>query len=1800
MKKLLLLLLASGFLVSSSFFAQSNDCSTATAITVTANCAAPIAGTTTGATQSIPGCAGTADDDVWYQFTATNTSVQINVTPIAGMDPVVQLFSGTCAALTSLICKDNTLSGQVETINYTGLTIGQVYRIRVYHYFAGSGTGNFTICVTNPPPAPANNNCTTATSLSVNLACVNTNGTSVGATQSMAGCAGTADDDVWYSFVATNAVQTVTVHPTSNIDLVVQVFSGTCAGLSSISCVDNTFMTEDETASLVGLTVGQTYFVRVYDWYVDNTGSFQICITGQPTAAPTNDEPCSAIQLPEVTSDCQYLSFTTTGATASLSAPTPASCAGGSAPMQGGFSASSRDVWFAITVPSTGNIQITPEPNLGGGSISDGVMALYSGPCATGGSGLTQIACSDDFNYPGAGNDMLPTIFATGLTPGATVYLRYFGYGATSGNFGLCVTTATNDACANALYICDINGYSGMTSSNYTADRPGNMFANNETAAGVNLADGTNSGGIFGQGGPWGSGSPLIDVNINNNSWIKFTASATTATLQVTVADCFVGNYPSGGIQMQIFSGTNCASFVPVSNFEESSTQFTITANGLTVGNDYYLMIDGYAGDICGYTISAQSGVQFPDIANVAPLCNGQSVTLTAPPGATSYEWQHDGSTTQSVNVSPSTTQTYFCEVTGLCGFKQLLDVTVTVNPIPTVGAGIDFSRCAGQSATLSGTGASTYSWNNGVTNGVSFIPGSTLTYTVTGTSAAGCTNTDQVVLTVNPLPIVGAGADQAVCTGLPATISGTGASTYTWNNGVTNGVSFIPAGTLNYTVTGTDGNGCTNTDVVQVTVNPLPTVSAGADIARCAGQTALLSGSGASTYSWNNGVTNNVSFTPASTLTYTVTGTNASGCINTDQVVVTVNALPVVGAGADIARCTGQTATLAGSGASTYSWNNGVTNNVAFTPSSTLTYTVTGTGANGCTNTDQVVVTVNGLPTVNAGANFSRCAGQTASLSGSGASTYTWDNGVTNGVSFTPSSTQTYIVTGTDANGCIDTDDVQITVNANPTPVVQGANEYCAGFSASLSTSTPFTAYTWSTGVSTPSTSATAANNPITVTVTDANGCVGTSAGFITTENSVITTNLSTSICAGQSTIIHGISRTTAGLYSQTFTSTTGCDSTANVTLNVNALPTVGAGNDFAICAGQSTSLSGSGANSYSWNNSVTNGTSFTPAGTLTYTVSGTDLNGCINSDQILLTMNPLPNVVITNGASTAICAGEAITLTATGATTYSWNDGTIGATLSTTPSSAGTFTVTGTALGCTSTDNIAVSINSLPSLIVAPTAQNADCNGSNGALTGVLINGAPSLIYTWTNGASATVGASQDLTNVPAGDYSLHVMDGNGCENDFGPFIVTNPSNPAAPTLSIDDDSPCQNGSVTITANHANSSALYTWSGPNGFSSTSASITINDVSSIDAGAYCVFVTVAGCDGQAACQIITIAPLPTLTLDIDDSDSTICLGTTFSINATGAQSYVWTGPDGFIQFGSPIFVPNSTTLNQGYYVVNAEDINGCSSSDSLFVAISTPPIVDANNGAGTATFCEGASISLTATGADTYSWTGPNGYISNLQNPSISPATMQNSGIYYVSGYNMYNCAGGDSVIVSIDAGTFPVAATPDTTLCPGTPIQLSASGGMNYSWNGPNNYTGTGSPLVITNTSTANSGWYILTSTNANGCIAQDSVNIVVEYNNDCIFIPTLVTPDGNGANDDWDIQGLKGFEKAEVEIYNRWGSLLYYASPYDINWDASANRGATIDNSDKVPVGTYFYIIRLNDDENTTFKGYVEVQY
>lgn len=1240
MKHLLLILFCLYFISNQKAIAQSENCSAAITLTVMPNCSSPVAGAT-GLSQNIPGCVGNADDDVWYQFVATSTSHQITVTPSVGLDPVVQLFSGSCSTLISLNCMDATSTGQPETIYASNLTIGTTYRIRVYHYFTGGGSPNtFTICITTPPPPPSNDACGNAISLSVNASCVYTNATSLNASQSLPGCVGTADDDVWFSFVATNSVHTITVDPSSTMDAVVQLFSGSgCSSLTSLVCMDNAFTNGNEVINAVGLTVGSTYYIRVYDYYASTGGApFQICVTGTPTPVPPNDDPCGAIALPVVTTSCNYMNFSTVGATTSsgVGIPTPASCAGGSPPQQGGFNNSPqpKDVWFSIVVPSTGNITITAQPGYG---INDVAMALYSGTC----NNLTQIACADDYNYPGTANDFKPFINATGLTPGSTVYLRYWAFnGNTTGNIGFCVTTNTHDNCANALYICDLNGYSGTTSAAFTVDRPCNMRAlaemNNPPT--YTYTSGTCQGGIFGLGGAWGIGAPACDVRLDNNSWIRFTASNTTAILNVTVTNCFVGNYPSGGIQMQIFSaGTACCNFTPVSDFKEGSGTFTITANNLTIGQDYYLMIDGYAGDICSYSITANSGVQFPDItASSNPICSGDMITLYGPAGATSYTWQPGGQTTQDIVVSPSTTTTYSLEVTGICGARQTLTKTITVYQLPEITTNSNISVCANQPINFSASGGVSYIWSgpSGFTSNQQnpTIPNANAshngTYTVTVTSSNGCTNTANVQVTVKNNPSASISGTQTICAGQSSTFTSSAASSYTWSTGSTlQSINISTAGT--YTVTITGANGCTATATRTLTVNsnPSPVVYNNGPV--CMGSNLQLNASGGTSYSWtgpssfssNNQNPSIPGANMANAGTYTATVTGANGCTATasTNVVIVNNPAASITALPDSTICLGETVSLVANTSSTYQWNTGETTNmIDISPGTDTQYTVTLTNPGGCIGTAvaSIWILVNPLPTANISANSPVCKGNSILLSASGGINYSWTgpNGFTS--SFTSpeitdantSHNGVYTVIIIDNNGCTDTASISVAVVSNPSVAINASpnDSICEGSSITLTVNPSANSYVWNNGETT---------NPIEISPTGSG-------------NYTVTATDPTGICQGTVT--------------------------AEIAITVMPFPNATADVNSPICPRDIIQLSASGGLQYVWIgpnafSSTSANPTITDASSIhvgVYTVEVTDAYGCTNTATTTLSLYNLALLLQANNDTSYIENGTQTTV--------------------------------------------------------------------------------------------------------------------------------------------------------------------------------------------------------------------------------------------------------------------------------------------------------------------------------------------------------------------------------------------------------------------------------------------------------------------------------------------------------------------------------------------------------------------------
>ena len=645
-----------------------------------------------------------------------------------------------------------------------------------------------------------------------------------------------------------------------------------------------------------------------------------------------------------------------------------------------------------------------------------------------------------------------------------------------------------------------------------------------------------------------GSGASTYNWNPGNLNGGTVTVSPTTTTTYTATGTAANGCTGTGTVAVTVNTTPTVTTTTSTATICAGSSA-TITANGAT---SYTWMPGSLSGSpvtvspttTTTYTVTGTNGtcsgtatrtitvnpaptLTMTPVSGSVTICQGSSTTISGSTSANhTYSWSPTAGlatpTAASTVASPTVTTTYVLTKTRTStGCTTTGTVVVTVNPRPTVTATPSSnSICTGNSVTLTGGGASTYSWMPGSLSGspVTTTPASTTTYTATGTDANGCTNTATVTVTVGSQPTVTAtSSSPSICSGASATLTGSGGTTYSWMPGSLSGtsVTVTPASTTTYTVTGTNGPGCSNTATVTVTVNSLPTVSASSSApAVCTGGSVTLNGSGASTYSWMPGSLSGASVndTPASTTTYTVTGTDANGCSNTSTVNVTVNALPNVSASSSApAVCEGSSVTLTGSGASTYNWMPGSMSGttVSDTPVMSTTYTVTGTDANGCSNTANISVTVNTLPTVSASSSAPAiCIGSSVSLSASGASTYNWMPVSMSGpiITDTPVATTNYTVTGTDANGCTNSSTVTVIVNAGPVVSLTLATDtFCDidGPTALAGGSPAGGTYTGPgvSGNAFDASSVGAGTYTITYTYSDVNGCVDSASQFVTVD---------------------------------------------------------------------------------------------------------------------------------------------------------------------------------------------------------------------------------------------------------------------------------------------------------------------------------------------------------------------------------------------------------------------------------------------------------------------------------------------------------------------------------------------------------------------------------------------------------------------------------------------------------------------------------------------------------------------------
>jgi len=577
------------------------------------------------------------------------------------------------------------------------------------------------------------------------------------------------------------------------------------------------------------------------------------------------------------------------------------------------------------------------------------------------------------------------------------------------------------------------------------------------------------------------------------------------------------------------------------------------------------------------------------------------------------------------------------------------------------------------------------------------------------------------------------------------------------------------------------------------------------------------------------------------------------------------------------------------------------------------------------------------------------------------------------------------------------------------------------------------------------------------------------------------------------------------------------------------NGAGAISAGNSGPVCAGSGLQLTASslaGAN-YSWvgpngfSSSVQN--PFIPlvssGGNGVYSVTAT-VGSCAASAVTTVVVNSLP--VVSASANSPLCAGQTLTVSASSlaGASYSWTgpngfsaSGQTASVVTAGTVASGVYSVVASVNGCSGPAGVVtVLVKPVPS---TPVVSNNGplCVGQIAALMTESVSGAS---YSWT-GPNGFVSNVQNpvLNNVSisqSGVYSL-VVSVNGCSSGAaGTALVIN----GGPSVSANNSGPiCAGSSLSLSATTI-AGAVYNWSGPNGFSTTTQNPVLSNASTLSSGVYAVTASVNGCTSSVASTTVIVKAVPAT--PVISGNSPLCAGQSLNLQTptVSGGSYQWSGPNGFSSTAQNPVLSNITTAAAGVYQLIVT-VNGCSSSASTYTvmvnAVPLTPTIGSNS-----PLCVGQSLQLTGptVAGATYMWAGPNGFSANTQNANVSNAGLNASGVYSLV-LSVNGCSSGLAQ-TTVVVNEVPVVGSigSNSPVCAGQTLSLSAPliVGATYLWVGPNGFSASTQNVNISNANTQHTGAYILT-VSKNGCISvPQTINAVVN------MVPVAPTAGSNSA--------------------------------------------------------------------------------
>ena len=1626
----------------------------------------------------------TASGDVFFSFTTSSlTDYMVRLRSGGGYDGVVQLLNSSLGLVGSFQV-NATGTGLTETINANGLTPNTLYYVRVYNALGGTGTdGSFSICVNAVIPPPVNDNPAGAIALTLNTSCVNTgspqpNVLMATASTGYTACTGTPDDDVWYSFVATVTNPIVTVSSGTGYNAVLQIFTST---FTSLSCIDNTQIGGTEVYSGSGLTLGQTYFIRIYHSGTGvGSGNFNVCVTGTVPACPGSANPTNntaGVSLSQITSWAAspsainydvYLS-TNQSLINSLDVSTRVSSAQtlvSYSPV--GLQNASSYYWRVIPRNNLGaNTTCTAQVFHTIPAVPSSIISSQQTVCSGGQTTLSVLAQGGSLYWFTSNCDsLIGNAVGTGnvlqVTPGSTT--QYFARGLYQGSWSA--------GCSQQL----------ITRLPLLAGPSGLALSGSSNCSGFTLAWNTLSGAAY------------YELDLATDALFQNYVGIYQSFNTGNVTNTAVSGLTPGTLYYARIRGVNTSGSVLCPGQNSSSTSVTTATIPVTIFN-----VTG-GGIICGTGTTSVSlsgsdnGVVYDLYRNgttlVASLTgNGSPLNFSGLTQAGTY------------GVIAQINQTG-CTSAAMSGTASVM---VYSNNLTASASGLNESCRNSYNGSVSlnvggGSGSYAYSWSNGRT-------------TLQNTGLRAGTYTVQVndqVCTIftpaNTSAVVSygwgaeAGVDVSQCSG--STINRNGillgtvtSPVYTWfrPNGSQLGNLVLTDNNLTQPDSGQYvlrivGGGCTSTDTFLLTVNsPVGGgLTANSNTPVCENSTLNLSGSQhtGATYLWNgpNGYSSTLSSPNVNSVTTNHTGlftyrVTVPGCgLYSSTTAVVINPIPTPVVNSNTPVCGNSTLNLSGSQHTngTYLWSgpNGYSstlsspfiNSVTLNNAGVYTYLVTVPGCGVYSSTAGVIVNL--IPTIVVNSNTPVCENSTLNLSGSQHTnaTYLWSgpNGYSSTVSSPVLNSVTTNLTGVftyrvTVPGCgVYSSTTSVVIAPTPLPVINSNTPVCENSTLFMSTATVTGySYNWS--------------GP---------------GGY--------TSNLP-AVVFSQANINQG------GVYTLSV-SNQGCTPVVQtVTTQVNQMlgPVTAQGNT-PLCSGETlrlTALGGLQNSVYAWTgpngftssqqNGILTPIQKTHQGTFTLTVTSPGCNTMSNT--LPVTVIPFQPVLVTN--TSPVCEGSPLFFDATyvANTLYSWSGPNgytwVGRTPSinqTVPSQTGIYTVSVTQPGCQPIP-FTTSVNVGQLLVqMLPTTNSPVCLGDTlrmqvASVTGVTYSWAGPNGYTGNQNAIAISNAQLNQ----AGTYTLTAIT-PGCgryEHEFNTQVNNTPvlnAYAAAPMI-------CEGGNLDLYAGGNNLRALYRWDGPNGFTSTQSYAGILGIRPLQAGVYSVIMTVQGCS-----QILDTVQVfvPTNISQLTGGTNTpVCGGNTLTLSATSysGATYLWAGPGGFTANTAVVNRTNATAQMSGLYSLTV-------SSGNCTPVFFTYPVTVSNSGLAGASsnspVCGGANLTLQGSGprGSSYLWTGPNGYSSRNGTEILVNAQPAQTGIYSLI-VTIPSC-GSLSFTTSVAVGSNlnNSAITTNLPVCSGNTFKLTATPYSDalYDWAGPNGFTSFSSNDSLPAITTLGSGNY------------------------------------------------------------------------------------------------------------------------